>query len=823
MHLPLIARAFCGGLATCCVIIGPRLSFDPWFDSCPVSCGAVLAAEPLQPREAAVFIESYCIDCHSGSSPEGDVALATLEWDAERLDSFVAERVVRRLETRQMPPADAQRPSETEYQRFLEHLTEQLDNRYGPTSDPGRPPAMRRLSRTEYGNAIRDLLALNVDVERWLPADESSHGFDNISVGELSPVRLQRYLTAAQRIGRLAVGLTPESPRGDTFRVQPDVTQEQHVRGLPLGTRGGLSIAYTFPSDGEYRANVRLARDRNEEVEGLSETHQVLLLLDRNELERFTVQPPGGPDHSRVDAHLDHRFEAKAGPHRVQVTFLETDNALSETMRQPFDARFNRHRHPRRSPAIYEVTITGPYHQTDGEAPASDSGPAATHRGQGHTPLAETTPSRQRIFSSYPQAPSEEAECAEEILLDLARQAFRRPVTVNDIEQPLKLYRQARRSGQSYEEGIAGGLSGILASPHFLFRIERQPEAIAAGDSYLISGPELASRLSFFIWSSLPDERLLQLAESDRLHDPQILEAEVERMLADPRANSLATNFAAQWLRLKNLDSVTPDMRAYPDFDDNLRQALRRETELLFENMVTHDLSVLELLDADYTFLNERLAKHYGVAHVFGSRFRRVNDLPADALRGGMLRHGSILTVTSYATRTSPVIRGNWILENLVGSPPPPPPPDIPDLAKNTVDSNLTVRERLAVHRNHAGCAVCHDMMDPIGFLLEEYDAIGQLRQLEDEQPIDASGSFVGQQHLEGVTGLEGALRDRHDLFVQTMTEKLMTYALGRGVEHFDAPAVRRIMATAADEDFRFLAIVRGIVLSRPFQYRRAE
>ena len=612
-----------------------------------------------------------------------------------------------------------------------------------------------------------------------------------------SPTLLNRYITAAQKISRLAVGTPRKSPGGHTIRIPPDTTQEEHVPGLPLGTRGGTLIPYTFPQDGEYEIQMRLTRDRNELIEGLSGTHKLELLLDRKRLKVFTVkQPNKRNDHTKLDAHLKTRIQVSAGSRELGVTFIKKPSSLLETKRQPYNSHFNHHRHPRLSPAIFQVSITGPYQ-------AAGSG---------------KTPSRKRIFIARPSDRYDTESAGLQILSTLARRAYRRPVTDADLERPMQFFRQANRRG-GFEAGIEMALSSILVSPQFLFRIEKVPKKAKPNSAYPLSGIELASRLSFFLWSSIPDDELLDAAERGELSDPEALEKQTRRMLADPRSVSLVDNFANQWLYLRNLDSFTPNARLFPDFDDNLRQAFQRETELFFESILREDKSVMDLLRADYTFLNERLAKHYQIPHVYGSRFRRVALEPEDR-RGGLLRHGSILTVTSYATRTSPVIRGNWILENIVGTPPPPPPNDVPGLDDNNVDQTLPMRERLSQHRANKACAVCHDLMDPIGFALENFDAIGRWRTHEEGRRLDVSGELPDGQAFTGIDGLEKGLLERPELFAGTFTEKLMTFALGRDVEHFDGPAVRKIVAEATKNDYRMSSIILAIVNSIPFRMR---
>ncbi len=749
-----------------------------------------------EPSPVRVVISKSCVSCHDADAPKGGLNLASVVADDVARHPQVWEKVVRRLRARQMPPAGEPRPNEETYVSVVSQLENELDRAAVMRPNPGRTDTIRRLNRTEYQNAIRDLLALDINAATWLPVDEASHGFDNVTVGELSPTLLDRYITAAQKISRLAVGGATRSPGGDTIRVRADITQEDRVDGLPFGTRGGALIPYTFPQDGEYDLQIRLARDRNEHVEGLREPHELEILLDREQLKSFTVKPPSGQDFQHVDDHLKLRLSVQAGPHDLGVTFLRNPSSLLETLRQPYNAHFNTHRHPRISPAVYQVSITGPF-----EA-----------KGPGNTP------SRRRIFTSQPKSPIEEEACAKQILSTLLRRAYRRPVGDADLERILPFYRDAR-SEADFDAGIEAALSAVLVSREFLFRVEQDPTGIAPRTPYRISDLELASRLSFFLWSSIPDDELLDLAERGELRQPDVLAKQTRRMLADPRSQSLVTNFAGQWLYLRNLESITPDGRLFPDFDDNLRQSMRRETELLFEEVLREDRSVLNLLKPDHAWLNERLAKHYDIPHVSGPRFRRV-PLEPGSERGGLLRHGSILTVTSYATRTSPVIRGKWILENLLGTPPPPPPSNVPALEDNTVSSTLRVRERLQQHRANAACASCHNVMDPVGFALENFDAVGRWRALEEGQPVDTSGGLPDGSKFVGVSGLEAGLLNRPEIFVGTLTEKLLTFALGRGIEPSDGPAIRVIVRSARDADYRFSALIGGIVSSTPFQMR---
>ena len=746
------------------------------------------------PQDPAT-IQRYCATCHSTAL---HTAGLILENSTPAQHPARWEKVVRRLRARQMPPLGAPRPSEAAYRSLITSLESTLDQLAATRPDPGRTDTFRRLNRTEYRNSIRDLFALDVNVQDLLPTDEAAHGFDNITVADLSPTLLEKYLAAARKVSRLAVGIPPRRPGGDTVILRPDLTQEEHFDGRPLGTRGGALLTHTFPADAEYEFTIRLARDRNEHVEGLNNRpHNVELLIDGERAKLFTARPPDkGEDHSVVDRDMTIRIPVSAGPHQIIVTFPKLPSTLLETERQPYPAHFNMDRHPRLTPALYSLSINGPY---------SPQGPG-------------DTPSRQRIFSCRPRTAPEEEPCAQQIFRTVARRAFRRPVSDADLRAPLRFYRDARPA-EGFDGAIEMGLRAILVSPEFLFRVERDP-ANPSGP-YRISELELASRLSFFLWSSLPDDTLLDAAIAGRLR--ATLPQQVERMLADSRSRSLVTNFAAQWLYLRNLDAVTPDMRAFVDFDDNLRQAMRRETELFLEHIVRQNRPVTELLRANYTFLNERLARHYQIPNIYGSRFRLVEFPASSRQRGGLLRHASVLTVTSYATRTSPVIRGKWILDNILGIPPPPPPAAVPALKENstTAARQLTVRERLAQHRDNAACRGCHQLMDPIGFALENYDAVGRWRNTEDSLPLDVEGALPDGAPFRGIEGLEQALLARPELFATTLAEKLLTYSLGRGVEAQDAAAVRRIVRQAEASQFRFSSFILGIVESTPFQMRR--
>ena len=742
-------------------------------------------------------VRSYCLGCHNEKAKSGGVSLNA----SPAQDPATWEKALRKLRTRQMPPPGMPKPDEAAYGVLTSSIERELDQFAAAKPNPGRTDTFRRLNRTEYRNAIRDLLALDVDVSPLLPADETSHGFDNITVGQLSPALLEKYLSAAQKISRLALGSPARSPGGDTIVIPPDLTQEDTLSGLPFGTRGGALVRYNFPLNGEYEFQLRLTRDRNERVEGLRQSHELELAVDGKRVKTFTVRPASEDEpHHLVDKDLRVRLPVQAGQHEVTATFVKRTAALLETERQPYAARFNADRHPRTQPALYSISIAGPY--------------AASGAGD--------TESRRRILVCRPATPGQEEGCARQILGSLLRKAYRRPVTPADLTAPMSFYREARVK-ESFEGGIEMALRALLTSPNFLFRIERDPPGTRPGMAYRLSDIDLASRLSFFLWSSIPDEPLLNAATAGELRKPSGLQRQALRMLRDRRASALVSSFAAQWLYLRNLDAVTPDPRLYPDFDENLRQAMRQETEMLMESVMREDRSVLDLLRADYTFLNERLAKHYAIPHITGNHFRRV-QLDKSSVRGGLLSQGSILTVTSYATRTSPVIRGKWVLTNILGAPPSPPPADVPPLKeKGTQGKALSIRQQMAAHRDNPACSSCHTLMDPVGFALENFDAVGRWRTDDGALPVDAQGSFPDGTRFEGAAGLQRAVLNRPELFAGAITEKLLTYALGRGPEPYDAPAVRKVIRTSQAQAYRFSSLIAGIVESTPFQMRRAE
>ena len=767
-----------------------------------VGLAALFLAVPvkLSAQQSKAFLDRYCATCHNERLKTGGLSLSQVDPAKPSAEPELWEKVVRKLRTRVMPPGNAAQPSEADRLAILTSLETALDAASAGKPNPGRTDSLRRLNRTEYQNAIRDLLALDIDAASLLPADESGHGFDNVTVGDLPATLLNRYIAAAQKISRLAVGGAP-ALQSDTIQVAADLTQEDQLPGMPIGTRGGVSISHTFPQDGEYDIQILLARNLEGVVSGLREArpHELLVLIDRDPVKTFTVQKTANGDDTQADKDLKARVKVSAGPHNIAVTFVKDGSSLVETFRQPTESRYNDRRYPRTVPGLSQVSITGPY------AP------------QG----AGDTPSRRRLFVCQPKGRADEETCAATILSNLMRRAYRRPVSKADVDEPMAFYRRSRAAAD-FDAGIASALNAVLTNPEFLLRVESDPKKVPPGGVYRVSDLELASRLSFFLWSSLPDDELLDAAIRGRLGQPAELEKQVRRMLADRRSFNLATNFAGQWLRLRNIDALAPSTTLFRDFDDNLRQAFRQETELFFDSVVREDRSVLTFIRSDYTFLNERLARHYGIPNVYGSRFRRVTLTP-ESKRGGLLRQGSVLAVTSYATRTSPVLRGVLVLRNILGAPPPSPPPNVPALDDSKMAANLSMRQRLAAHRENAVCASCHRSIDPVGFALENFDAVGQWRDFEvDGQAVDASGAVPGSAGFRGIDGLENALLAHPELFVSTLTENLMTFALGRGVEYYDAPAVRKIVRDAGKDGYRFSSLILGIVKSAPFQQRRA-
>ena len=763
------------------------------------------ANESLETQSA--LISRFCVTCHSERLKTAGLALDSLDLSQVGQHADTWEKVVRKLRGGLMPPAGQPRPSETAYQGLLATLEAELDRWALIHPNPGRKQAFHRLNRTEYQNAVRDLLALEVDIASMLPPDDAGYGFDNMAGSlRISQSALEQYLSAARRISRAAIGAAPPGPVVRDFRILPDARQVDRIEGLPYGTRGGLLVSNNFPQDGDYEIEVELMCDASDcdGAAGFPDQHELEITVDGERAELFVLEPR---QTARPKEERDFRVRVgvKAGPHEVGATFLalprftEADQRVARFIRPYFGYGSRGLR--TYQPYIARVSIKGPF---------DPAGPG-------------DTPSRRRILVCEPASADAEPDCATRIVSTLARRAYRRPVTDSDVEPLLRFY-EAGRADAGFEKGIETALRRLLASPEFLFRIERNPEDILPHTNYRVSDVALASRLSFFLWSSIPDDQLLDVAAEGRLGDQAVLEEEVRRMLADGRSQALVNSFAAQWLALRNVDAVSLSLPLYPEWGTDLREGFRRETELFIESIWREDRSVLELLTADYTFVNERLAEHYGIPNVSGPEFRRVQLRTEN--RRGLLGHGSILAVTSRPNRTSPVLRGKWILENILGTPPPPPPPRVPPLPERKIGSQakvLSVRDRMAEHRRNPVCATCHSVIDPIGFALENFDAIGKWRDLDEAyRPIDASGNLPDGTRFDDLAGFRTALLRKPERFVTTLTEKLLTYALGRGLESYDMPTVRRIVRQAAPHGYRFSDLVGGIVESVPFQMRRS-
>ncbi len=742
------------------------------------------------------LLAQYCAGCHSAQAKTGGVVLDNVNPDKPGENAQVLEKVLRKVRTGEMPPRGLPRPTPAAAMAFTASLEAALDQAAAKSPNPGLP-AIHRLNRIEYSNAVRDLLAIDINPGSSLPPDDSGYGFDNIGdVLSVSPILLERYIALARKISRLAVGDPGILPAVEEYSVPVGLSQADSVSDdLPLGSRGGIAIQHAFPLDAEYTIRIRV-RGFNNRARDL--VQHLDLRLDSVRLKEFEILGKTG-EADEESPTFEVRVPVKAGVRRVGVNFL-SEYALQEGIlpRPPAKAM----PFPRNLPGrigVDSVLIGGPFQAT----------------GSGDTP------SRERIFICRPADSKDEAPCAHKIFSTLARRAYRRPVTDVDLK-PLLSFFETGRHGGTFDSGIESGLRRMLVAPDFLFRVERDPASAAPGSNYRLNDFELASRLSFFLWSSIPDDQLLDLADREKLQDPAVVEQQVRRMLADRRSRTLVSNFAGQWLYLRNLSRVQPDPDVFPEFDENLRQAFQRETELLLEDILREDRSVVDLLNANFTYLNERLARHYQIADVHGSNFRRVSLTDSD--RFGLLGQGSILTVTSYPTRTSPVLRGKWILENLLGTPPPPPPANVPDLKDHAEDGRaLSLREQMEKHRADSTCASCHARMDPLGFALENYDGVGKRRTQDADGAIDTSGSLPDGTKFQGPGGLRDLLLSRRDQFVETFTEKLLTYALGRGLEYYDQPAVRAITRAAAKDDYRLSSVIVAITRSTPFQMRRAQ
>jgi mono/diheme cytochrome c family protein len=804
--------------AALCLVITACALATAW--TVPQAAGPQQAASGTAQAPAArhaAVVNQYCVTCHNDRLKSADLSLEGVALENVASNAELWEKVVRKLQRGAMPPQGVKRPEPAALDGLTAYLEGELDRAALAKPNPGEP-LVHRLNRTEYGNAIRDLLALDLDVSSLLPPDDSAYGFDNISdVLGLSPVLIERYVSAAEGVSALAIGEPDVSLGSSTYLMRQDRSQNVHIEGLPLGTVGGLAVNHIFPVNAEYEFQILLLRTNTDGLIGLERVHELEISIDGQRVfldaiggERDNPRRPArrerGADDADdetgppVEARLKVRVPVPAGPHTVSAAWVQRRGAdtnrlqsFVRTTSSPYDSTGQPH--------IRTMTIVGPYNAT---------GPG-------------DTPSRQRIFVCTPETPKAEVPCARQILSTLARRAYRRPTTEDDMRPLMAFFESGRKEG-TFEMGIQRALQRLLASPRFLLRMERNPATgpATAGTLYRLSDLEVASRLSFFIWSSIPDDELLDLATKGRLTSRPVLEQQVKRMLADPKAAALSTSFAGQWLQLRNLKNTVPDPEQFPDFDDQLREAFARETELFFASIVREDRNVLDLLTADYTFVNERLARHYGIPHVKGSHFRRVPV--SDPARRGLLGQGSVLTVTSHPDRTAPVMRGKWILDNLVGTPPPPPPPNVPDLsAVEDGGKPKTIRQMMEAHRANAVCASCHKLMDPLGLALEHFDAVGAARTKDHGLPIDASSTLYDGTPVDGAVSMREGLMKRPDVLVSTLTEKLLTYALGRGPQPYDMPVVRSIVRDAGRHEYRFSALVIGIVESTPFQKRAAE
>ena len=779
-----------------------------------ISAGSPLQAGRIEQRAASrAVLDQYCVSCHNQKLRTSGLALDELSLAAVGEEAQVWEDVLRKLRGGLMPPQGRARPDAATYTELVTWLEAELDRAAIARPDPGRTEAFHRLNRAEYANVIRDLLALDIDVSPLLPADDASYGFDNMAgVLKVSESLLEQYLSTARKVARMAVGSPLPLPNTDIFPVSPELSQGQRLEGLPFGTRGGTVFDYYFPREAEYEVVIDLACTDKVDLKcdgrlGFSESHQLELLLDEERVQLFMLEPKPQDFGNLIQSNenLRVRVPVKAGSHRVGVTFVKTlpdreivRNGYRKRFERPF--RLNADAVAIAMPYLESVTIAGPF---------DASGP-------GHTP------SRQRIFSCRPLRPVEELPCAKEILSTLIRRAYRRPVTDRDrhLEALLTFYNEGRANG-GFDTGIETAIRALLVSPEFLFRVERDPPNASPTTPYRVSDLELASRLSFFLWSSIPDDELLELAAHGKLKDPVVLRRQAQRMLSDARSRALVDNFVGQWLKLRNVVTTRPSESIFPDFDENLRQGFRRETEMFFESILHENRSVMDLLTADYTFVNERLAAHYGIPNVNGSHFRRVTY--PDQRRRGLLGQGSVLTVTSHPTRTSPVLRGKWIMENILGTAPPPPPPVVPPLRETEFrEKVLGMRERMAQHRANPACSSCHSMIDPIGFALENFDAVGRWRNVDEAFiPVNPAGVLPDGTDFDTLSDFREALASRPERFVGVVTEKVLAYALGRGLEYYDMPTVRRITRDAARNNYALTSLVLGVIESLPFQMRR--
>jgi len=779
------------------------------------SLQAAAAQQPATPSATAssatadsrrALLDRYCVTCHNdkmktaGSVP---VSLQTLDTANAPAGADVWETVIRKVRTGAMPPLGRPRPDPAAMDAFATSLETEIDRAAAARPFPGRTETLHRLNRTEYQNAIRDILALDIDAKALVPADDQSYGFDNIAgVLKISPTLLERYMGAAREISRIAVGASNLPPGSETFRMVSDTSQYSRRDGMPFGTRGGMSVSYNFPRDAEYDIKVELL----DLFAGapIREEHELEITIDGERVKVFKLAPDQTPqtldpaDSYRTGPEdMLVRVAAKAGPRVVAAAFIKKTDALAESVRQPFDRPHGEGDYLMYQPHIGTLTIAGPFNSSG----------------------VESTPSRSRIFTCQPAKASEETACARQIVSTLARRAYRRPVTDADVKSLMTFYAEGQASG-GFEVGVERAVRALLVSPSFLFRVVADPAGAAPDTVYRLSDIDLASRISFFLWSSVPDDQLLDVAAQGKLKNPAELERQVRRMLADPRSEALAKNFAGQWLRLRNISGALPNDVIFPNFGEGLRLDFVRETEMFFDSILRENRSVIELLTANYTFVNERLAKHYGIRDVYGSDFRRITL--TDPNRRGLLGQGSILTVTSYSDRTSPVGRGKWVLENVLGTPPPPPPPNVPALKPDPNPGRLlSMRERMVQHRANPVCASCHSRMDPLGLALENFDAVGRWRShMIGGTPIDVTGVTPDGTKFDGPAELRGLLVRNPEQFATVVAEKLLIYALGRGLEYYDGPAIRQITRGAAAGNYTLASLIVGVVKSTPFQMR---
>jgi hypothetical protein len=766
------------------------------------------SAQPAAPAPSRALVNQYCAYCHNDKLKSGGMSLTKLEVSHPEQNGELAEKAIRKMRAGLMPPPGMPRPAGPALKLFATSLETAIDQAAALRPNPGRP-ALHRLNRTEYANSIRDLLGVTVDVSPLLPADDMSHGFDNMAdVLSLSPALMEGYIRAAGKISREAVGDPQALPLTHTYSIPRVLSQMRHVDGTPIGTRGGMAVVHDFPADGEYTFKLGFYYSPTGPLFGVNQGkgQQIEIAVNGERVSLLEINPAMT---LATDGIKSPPVRLRAGPQRISASFpVKFDGPIEDEYRMVeqslVDVSVGALPGMTTLPHLHELSITGPL------KPAGVS----------------DTPSRRKIFTCRPLEGDDEIRCAKQIAAALVRQAYRRPVNENDIEGLLGFYQSGKNQG-NFETGIRTVIQAMIASPEFVFRFERVPANVAPGRNYRISDLELASRLSYFLWSTAPDGELIDLASQGKLKEPLVLEKQVKRMLADPRAAALSTVFAGQWLHLQNLKTANPDLFEYPNFDKTLADSMRRETELLFANVMREDRSVLELLTADYTFVDERLAKHYGIPNILGNRFRRV--AVTDPNRFGLLGHGSILTLTSTALRTSPVQRGKYVMEVLLGAPPPPPPPNVPALPENAdsrtghVAKPLSVRERVEQHRANAACAGCHKMMDPIGFALENFDAVGVWRTSDSGFRIDPSGEMFDGAKLSGPASLRQALLNHSDVFISNLTENLLAYGLGRVLEYYDMPAVRGVDREAARNHNRFSSFILGIVKSAPFQFRRVE